>query len=335
LEYELGIERMPFQGRSLMILPMKIANSSTVMHWLAHPFHTHSKFWFPRVVHPEVLMQAAINVICLLVTGWMTTQIYKAATRRNLLSPLVYPLVLVAMAATYMLHTVQNFRFIYDMPSLAFFATAMWMIYVRKPVWQFMLLFVVANLNRETILLTLPLFMIDRAFIDGKLRYAKLLQWSSLKVVLPLCAYWAAYQSFIRWWYFGNNSEFYPRLDWNVKSLLVPQAWPQLLSTCGYMLLFVIVMRKRIPDTRLRAWLWMVPIWAVFMFSYGILIETRVFGELIPLVVCSTTLICEEMLVARVQRWGLIDIRTARARLRARVARIRSREQREADEAAA
>jgi hypothetical protein len=79
----------------------------------------------------------------------------------------------------------------------------------------------------------------------------------------------------------------------------------------------------------------MVPIWVVFMFSYGILIETRVFGELIPLVVCSTTLICEEMLVARVQRWGVMDMRTARARLRARVARIRSREQREADEAAA
>ena len=58
LEYEMGIERMPFQGRNLMILPMKIANSSTVMHWISSPFHTHSKFWFPRVVHPEVLMQA-------------------------------------------------------------------------------------------------------------------------------------------------------------------------------------------------------------------------------------------------------------------------------------
>jgi hypothetical protein len=31
------------------------------------------------------------------------------------------------------------------------------------------------------------------------------------------------------------------------------------------------------------------------VFVYGILIETRVFGELIPLIVCSTVLVCEEM----------------------------------------
>ena len=30
------------------------------------------------------------------------------------------------------------------------------------------------------------------------------------------------------------------------------------------------------------------------MFSFGILIETRVFGELIPFVVCATTLITED-----------------------------------------
>ena len=35
------------------------------------------------------------------------------------------------------------------------------------------------------------------------------------------------------------------------------------------------------------------------MFSFGILIETRIFGELIPLVVCSATLIFEEELTRR------------------------------------
>ena len=40
----------------------------------------------------------------------------------------------------------------------------------------------------------------------------------------------------------------------------------------------------------------------MFMFSYGILIETRVFGELIPFVVCSSALILEQSLVAKMQR---------------------------------
>ena len=74
-----------------------------------------------------------------------------------------------------------------------------------------------------------------------------------------------------------------------------------MLSACGYLLPFVLIMRRRLPDPRLRAWLWLVPIWLLFMFSYGILIETRVFGELIPLVVCSSTLIFEELLLARLR----------------------------------
>jgi hypothetical protein len=38
------------------------------------------------------------------------------------------------------------------------------------------------------------------------------------------------------------------------------------------------------------------------MFVYGILIETRVFGELIPLIVCCSAAIAEEVLVGRMRR---------------------------------
>ena len=51
----------------------------------------------------------------------------------------------------------------------------------------------------------------------------------------------------------------------------------------------------------------MLPIWLVFMFVYGILIETRIFGELIPLVVCATMLIVERILVERMQ--GINSVR--------------------------
>jgi hypothetical protein len=37
----------------------------------------------------------------------------------------------------------------------------------------------------------------------------------------------------------------------------------------------------------------------MFMFVYGILIETRVFGELIPMIVCASILIVEDLLVER------------------------------------
>lgn len=305
LLYEQGLERMPFQGRALMILPMQWAHGSAALQWLAQPFGR-SHFWFPKPVAPEVIVQAAIGVACLLLTGHWTTKIYQASSRRQLLTPVVYPLLLVVCCATYVMHTVQNFRFIYDLPSLAFFSTAMYLMYFRKPWLYFAGLFLLATVNRETTLLLLPLYMLNEAVEGGKLHWPLLLRVRTLRIVLPLALFWVAWQIFIRHHFAHNASEFYPRINWNVKSLLVPQAWPQLLSACGYLLLFVVVMRKRLKDARLRAWIWLVPIWCFFMFVYGILIETRVFGELVPFVVCATTLIAEEMLVERMRRPGWV-----------------------------
>lgn len=300
-QYEQGLERMPFQGRSLMMLPMRWANSSDTLHWLARPFAL-SHFWFPRPVQPEVLVQAAINILCLLLAGWFTTRIYQASSRRRLLTPMVYPLFLVVCGATYIMHTVQNFRFIYDLPSLAFFSAAMYLLYFRRHWSLFAALFLVATINRETTLLLLPLYLVNEAAHTSGLRWSRALRPRALLRVLPLAAFWIGWQILIRHIFAGNPSEFYPRFNWNLKSLIVPQAWPQLLSACAYLMLFVVVMRHRISDSRLRAWLWILPVWFAFMFSFGILIETRVFGELIPFVVCATTLIVEEVLVLRMRR---------------------------------
>lgn len=302
--YEQGRERMPFQGRMLMMLPMRLAHASFVLRWLARFFKV-SYFWFPRPVSPEVMIQAAVNVICLLLAGALTTKIYEASSERGVLTPLVYPLFLVACAATYVMHTVQNFRFVYDLPSLAFFAGAMYLIYFRKHWASFALLFMVATVNRETTLLLLPLYAINEAVKGGRLRWRLLFRPRTLMVVLPLAVFWGAWLIFVRHLFAHNPSEFYPRINWNVKSLLVPQAWPQLLSTSAYLMLFVVAMRRRITDPQLRAWLWLLPIWFAFMFVFGILIETRVFGELIPFVVCATALILEDVLVARVEATGL------------------------------
>jgi hypothetical protein len=224
---------------------------------------------------------------------------YQATSKRKLLTPMVFPLFLVVCGVTYIIHTVQNFRFIYDFESLAFFAMGMYLILLRKNLLYFVILFVVATVNRETTLLLLPLYMIDRSVEAGKLRWRLFWQRETMWLVLPLAAIWVCWQIFVRAHFAANASELYPRLDWNLKSLIYPQSWPQLFSACGYLLLLIIVMRRRIANSQLRAWLWVLPIWIAFMFVFGILIETRVFGELIPFVVCSTCLVMEETIVAR------------------------------------
>src|ERR1700735_5410131 len=181
LLYEEGHERMPFQGRSLMMIAMRWAHGSAALRLIATRF-AGSRFWFPKPVAPEVLVQAAINVMCLLVTGYLTTKIYQASSKRQLLTPIVYPLLLVVCGATYVMHTVQNFRFIYDLPSLAFFATAMYLMYFRRHWIYFAGLFLVGTMNRETTLLLLPLFLLNGAAVGGRGRWSRMVRLGSLAV---------------------------------------------------------------------------------------------------------------------------------------------------------
>jgi hypothetical protein len=296
--YEYGNERMPFQGRMLMMVPMRWASQSSLVSWLASSSKL-TPFWFQKPLTPEALVEAVIDVGCLLLAGWATVKIYKASSSRQLLTPFIYPLFLVVCVATYIMHVVQNFSFLYDLPSLAFFSVAMYLMYFQKHWAWFAALFCVATVNRETTLLLLPLYMLNEAMQNGRLVWSRVLRWRTLAVVMPLGVLWAAWQIYVQRLFIYNPSEFYPRFDWNVKSLLLPLAWPQLLSAGGYLLLFVAAMHHRVADPRLRAWLWLLPVWLLFMFSYGILIETRIYGELIPLIVCATAIICEEMLLVR------------------------------------
>ncbi len=290
---------MPFQGRCLMMFLLRAVHRNGILADVGAVLRA-SHFWFPRPVSPEVMIQALVDVLSVAVTGVMATKLYQASSRRKLLTVLVYPFVLVACCATYVLHTVQNFRFVYDLPSMAFFSVALYLIYTRKPLIYFSLLFIVATVNRETTLLLLPLLLLDTLVLRrGKENDKESSSRWTLLLVVVLALFWVAWQIAMRYVFASNVSEFYPRIDWNVKSLFAPQAWPQMLSACGYLLIIVVIWFRKIPDARLRGWLWLIPLWMLFMFSFGILIETRIFGELIPLIVCSATLILEEELTKR------------------------------------
>jgi hypothetical protein len=116
------------------------------------------------------------------------------------------------------------------------------LLYLRKHWSYFAALFVIATINRETTLLLLPLYLLNQAVEDGRLQPRLLLRPRSLALVLTLSFCWTAWQLLLHHQFAHNPSEFYPRINWNVKSLLVPQAWPQMLSGCGYLMRFVALM---------------------------------------------------------------------------------------------
>ena len=305
--YEQGKERMPFQGRLLMMPVMRWAHNQLWVTRIAAVMHANI-YWFPRPMQPEVLVQAVVDFACIVTAGLVATSIYHRASRLHLLTPLVYPMVLVLCVATYILHTIQNFRFIYDLPSLAFFSIALWLIYFHKPLCFFIAVFLVATLNRETTLLLLPIYAISELFwyrhhhhetdrpLWPRLRSARV-----LGVILPLGLYWLACQLLVRHLFAHNPSEFYSRIPQNFGFLISPRAWPQMLGACGYLFPIVLIFRKHLRSPELRAWLWVLPIWFAFMFVYGILIETRIFGELIPYMATAAALITEECIAARLE----------------------------------
>jgi len=310
LLYESGRERLPFQTRLLMVPLMRWAHGSPVAA-AAAGFLYPNRYWYLRPPEPEAIVQLLVNLASLLIAGYATQQIYRAASNAQgehggLLGAFVYPLFLLLFAVHYILHTIQNFRFIYDLPSLAFFAVGLWLIYTRRHPLLFAALFLVATLNRETTLLLLPFFVLSEAAKDGDFDFKR--DWRKafapriLAVAVPLAAAWLGWHAFVFHLFRHNVSEYYPRISLNFYTFLHPRYWPQLFSAGGFLLPFVFLLRRSVADVQLRAWMWALPIWGGCMFFWGILVETRVFGELLPFLTCLVILVAEDRIGNAVQQ---------------------------------
>ena len=332
-----GYERLPFQTRLLM---------APLFRWAAHSaFMVHyasclamNGYFFPHGIGPAEVVEFFVDIPCLLIAGWVTVRLYQAASRRHLVTWLVYPLFLVLCVVSYILHTIQNFRFVYDMPSLAFFAVGLYLIYFRKSRLLLAALFAVATLNRETTLFLIPFYLLSelarsrgsapnlvspgklsvasgegrarRAILSrlGRLRAFERLGWKRLlrpevvTTTVLLLAYWAVWHFFIFHLFRHNSSEYYSRLNFNFYCLRRLRYYPQLFSACGYLLPILVLYRKHIHDRQLRLWMWAIPGWYAVMAVWGILVETRVFGELLPVVACCAAVIGEEAFARAVLR---------------------------------
>jgi hypothetical protein len=299
--WEYGYERLPFQTR-LLLAPLYrwVHNSPFWMNYATHLSYNH--YFFPHGVSPEQAFEFYLDIPCLLLAGWVAVRIYSVASQRHALKALVYPVFLVLCYFAYLMHTVQNFAFVYDFPSLAFFSVGIYLIYFRKnPLW-FVALFAIATLNRETTLLLLPFYVLAAGMEGGRFLWRKAIRPQVVGIVLPLLAYWIAWHIMIFGVFRHNPSEYYPRIPFNLHCFARLRYYPQLFSACAFTLPFIAVFCRKVRDPQLRVWLWCVPMWIGVMFCWGILVETRVYGELLPLVACWDVLIAEELLAARFQQ---------------------------------
>ena len=288
--YLAGKERLPFQYR---VLPALAIRGLYRLH-LLHATGMHTKGAFTAERAPLYLL----SLVGMIAAGIFTQATYTAISRRRSLPYLVYPVLLFTMMWTYSIHVEANFSYPYDMLSVAFFAAGLFCI-VRRSFPGLLAVLAVGTFNRETTLFLIGIFILDAASTSLEQptgTWTDRFSWRQvpwLKVV-ALALVWIGIKLLLARHYAGNDrSEDYVRLRYNLGELK-PRLWPALLNTCGFMLPVVLLFRKALQPLRFRNYLWIIPVWFAAMFYAGVIVETRIYGELCPLVAVAITLIVEE-----------------------------------------
>ena len=171
----------------------------------------------------------------------------------------------------------------YDIPSVMFFTLGLILIHNRNWRW-FYPLFAVATLNRETsiFLAVVTVFSLFDEYSWRKLVLllgSQALIWGAIKVAL-----WALYQQ-NRWMGYGLYQF---QLKVNIATLLTfPVKGIIALATWGCLWLAAAIWYRRITDVFLRRNLWTVPVFIAAMFVVGFVIELRIFGEVLPIVLAA------------------------------------------------
>ncbi len=299
--YLAGHERLPFQRR---VLPMLILRGlDRVTPAASHIGHR------GLFAQPHTMYLFLIDLISVAVASYFCIRLHTAAQPHSRYRLLVFPIFLWTLVWTYLIHILFNHYFPYDMMSVAFFSAGLCFIYERRFL-PLALVVLIGAFNRETVLFLVPIFLLDALapVSISRLRSAASqphsatdLDWKSVPLLKTafLFLLWLSVDLTLSHFYTHNDpSELRLRFRENLHNL-APHSWPQFFGACGFLLPVLWGLRRRIPDARITAYLLVVPLWILVMFARGVLTETRIFGELCPLVAVASVLLLEAYATAK------------------------------------
>jgi hypothetical protein len=175
----------------------------------------------------------------------------------------------------------------YDVPSMAFYALALYAILARRRA-MFYLIFVVATVNRETTLF-LPFFFLirqlddDRPLVEG----LRNVGWPRLGELAAQLAIWGAIHTWAESSVAKGNHLWRSSMHQNFHFLLNPLHWPTMASVFGFLWIPYLVFFREIPNAYLRRCSILFAPWFVMMVLYGDLLEIRIHSEWISyLAIC-------------------------------------------------
>jgi len=170
-----------------------------------------------------------------------------------------------------------------DIPSVLFFTLGLLLIRERNW-WWFYPFFVVATLNRETSIF-LVVVLVCVLFDQYSWRKLSLLVGSQVAI-------WVAIKTALWLIYLPNRSLGYGLYEFQLKVnaatlLNFPIKGLIVLSTWGGLWLAVVIWHRRIDDVFLKRTLWTIPVFIASMMVVGFVLEMRIYGEVLPIVLAA------------------------------------------------
>jgi hypothetical protein len=292
-----GLAPQPFQERALTAWALRGANR----------FDSPQ---FEATLHRLLpAMGDAFNetTLILLIIAWMSIAASIVITRETLLkltgdalfSSWASFLVPYMAYFTYILNFGPHFLLPYDLPSLFFFCAGLYLLVTRRPL-VLVPLIAVATLNRETSLFLIGFYLVFEAFRRAdRQRRAAVLAYAA-----GMLAAWVVMRLVVLHLYGHNPVAAASRLAdlklWqNLSFMVKPQHWPAFASVFGFTLPIVVVYRRYLEPDFLRRGLIVVAMWFGLMLFVGVLIEIRIFGELISYMSVAVGVIVHRFLTTR------------------------------------
>jgi hypothetical protein len=283
-----GRERLPFQER---VLPILFIRPMTQSRWvMQHLVHSNGIFTAER--GPFYLL----SLLAIVIAGVYTQKLYNQLTSTRWLDFLVYPVFLFTVMWSYCIHTEANYSYPYDILSLAFFTAGLYYIYTRRYLGIFLVV-LIGTFNRETTLFLIGIYAIDAASTTLQDAHAfrdrLSLHFISWPRLISLLVVWFVVKAALMYSFaFNDSSENYVRIGENLGRLKI-RLLPALLNICGYTIPLVFLFYRRLKPTRFANYLFIFPVWFAVMFYTGVILETRIYGELCSLSAIALVLIME------------------------------------------
>jgi hypothetical protein len=176
----------------------------------------------------------------------------------------------------------------------------------------FYLFFVVGTFNRETICMAV-LFLLLWRWQEAE-RGTGLVRLNSH--ILAQTALWILIKLYLHHLFAANQAEigsntYYYKLGYNLHAIVKPQQWPVLISVFGFTLPLVLIYRRWMKNAAMERAIYLIAAWFAVMMMVGVIIEIRIFSELISYMALAVGLIVYHRFLAEESQPGTDQIGAA------------------------